>query len=355
MPVCTRLNVIRLPIPAAPGAGEGGIIASPRECVLPLVAANEQVTSARMCRGLEDSGVQLAAISKCEMAHRHEHRILLPPTAYSSIHLRIAPQVGMQQSVNSDSRHRGTHVPLRAPHGGHVCCDLALKDRRAMPLPPGTARHSQGGVREAQRRSGTGKPAYLVLDDTPKKEEIYTVPGFNAILSDEISLNRCKTKKYVVKWSSVSVIVPFHNEHWSTLLRTVVSIINHSQSSLLVKVILVYDASTKEHSKKLLDEYVSKNLPKEKVIHLTERSELIHVCLAGYKQTAGEVLIFLDSHTEANANCPCLTYRGATTSFTKTGCLKQQRQGILQRRGQARSPYSLRRRQQETRRCPSYI
>lgn len=55
-------------------------------------------------------------------------------------------------------------------------------------------------------------------------------------------------------------------------------------------------------TKKPLDDYVAANLTKVKVIHLPERSGLIRARLAGAKIATANVLIFLDSHTEANVN-----------------------------------------------------
>ena len=43
-------------------------------------------------------------------------------------------------------------------------------------------------------------------------------------------------------------------------------------------------------------------LPKVSVIHLPERSGLIRARLAGARKATADVLIFLDSHTEANVN-----------------------------------------------------
>lgn len=156
-----------------------------------------------------------------------------------------------------------------------------------------------------------GKRAFLPADDNDKKEELYKVNGFNALLSDRIALNRslpdirhkgCKDKKYRAQLPTISVIVPFHNEHWSTLLRTAVSVINRSPSHLLKEIILVDDFSSKEHCKKPLDDYVAKYLPKVQVIHLPERSGLIRARLAGATKATAQVLIFLDSHTEASVN-----------------------------------------------------
>lgn len=59
------------------------------------------------------------------------------------------------------------------------------------------------------------------------------------------ALLRCRDLQYLSALPTVSVVVPFHNEHLSTLLRTVVSVVNRSPSHLLLEVILVDDASTK--------------------------------------------------------------------------------------------------------------
>jgi polypeptide N-acetylgalactosaminyltransferase len=54
-----------------------------------------------------------------------------------------------------------------------------------------------------------------------------------------------KQKKYLKDLPSVSVIVPFHNEHWTTLLRTAHSVVNRSPAHLLKEIILVDDFSSK--------------------------------------------------------------------------------------------------------------
>lgn len=99
-----------------------------------------------------------------------------------------------------------------------------------------------------------GKPASLPPEDGALEKQLYSVNGFNGALSDRIPLNRslpdirhpgCKKKHYLESLPTVSVVVPFHNEHWSTLLRTAFSVLYRSPEHLIKEIFLVDDASTK--------------------------------------------------------------------------------------------------------------
>ncbi|XP_054721610.1 putative polypeptide N-acetylgalactosaminyltransferase 10 [Uloborus diversus] len=147
------------------------------------------------------------------------------------------------------------------------------------------------------------------LDRT--KDELYKSNGFNALVSDFIALNRtlpdirhpsCKSKEYLSKLPKVSIVIPFHNEHWTALLRTVTSIVNRSPDELIKEIILVDDFSNKAQLKTPLDQYVAQHFSKVKIIRASKREGLIRARLLGAKAAKSEVLLFLDSHTEANVN-----------------------------------------------------
>lgn len=80
------------------------------------------------------------------------------------------------------------------------------------------------------------------------------------------------------------------------------SVLNRSPAELIAEIILVDDCSTKDFLKGPLDRFVKKHLPKVRLLHLPERSGLITARLAGAKVATADVLIFLDSHVEANVN-----------------------------------------------------
>ncbi|XP_046336766.2 putative polypeptide N-acetylgalactosaminyltransferase 9 isoform X2 [Haliotis rufescens] len=145
---------------------------------------------------------------------------------------------------------------------------------------------------------------------SPEEKELYdkgwSDNTFNQFVSDRIPLSRdlpdlrhplCRSQTYSWSLPRMSVIICFHNEAWSTLLRTVHSVLKTTHPRLLEEIILVDDASTMVHLKKDLDTHVAK-LPKVKVIRSPKREGLVRARLMGTEVAKAEVLTFLDSHCE---------------------------------------------------------
>eukprot|EP00092_Neocalanus_flemingeri_P005465 GFUD01005893.1.p1 GENE.GFUD01005893.1~~GFUD01005893.1.p1 ORF type:complete len:612 (+),score=116.80 GFUD01005893.1:189-2024(+) len=157
-----------------------------------------------------------------------------------------------------------------------------------------------------------GKPVKIDNPDKETKKKIdkgWQDNAYNQYVSDMISLHRslpdqrdqwCRVPDRnlpVSQLPATSVIVCFHNEGWTALLRTVHSIIDRSPPSLLEQIVLVDDASTQDHLKKELDIYVSK-YPKIKIVRSPERVGLIRARLLGATHASAPVLTYLDSHCE---------------------------------------------------------
>ncbi|XP_063591466.1 putative polypeptide N-acetylgalactosaminyltransferase 10 [Penaeus indicus] len=215
-------------------------------------------------------------------------------------------EVSVQEDEGSESDSGKNSIPRARKQG-------VQHDK--LPEPPGYKDWNNYELLEREKTQvgpgEQGQAFILPAGHQSQKDQLYKVNGFNALVSDYIALNRtlndlrhpkCQKKVYLNSLPTASVVVPFHNEHWTTLLRTAISAINRSPESLLAEVILVDDASTKEFLKDKLDDYVRAHLPKVKVLHLTKRSGLIRARLAGAKAAKGDVLIFLDSHTECTTN-----------------------------------------------------
>lgn len=135
--------------------------------------------------------------------------------------------------------------------------------------------------------------------------------GMNIACSNEISLDRavkdtrleeCKHWNYSIDLPSTSVIVVFHNEGWSVLLRTVHSVLNRTPKHILHEILLVDDFSDKEDLKDKLTNYLERFNGKVRLIRNTEREGLIRTRSRGAKEATGEVIVFLDAHCEVNTN-----------------------------------------------------
>lgn len=168
-----------------------------------------------------------------------------------------------------------------------------------------------------KRRSGHGEQGSPTFTDTdePSELEIKLLEenGHNAMVSDMISLHRaipdfrtekCKANKYKKDLPTVSVIIPFYDEHPQTLARTVHSIINRSPPQLLKEIILINDASTKKELYGALHEHFVVQLwgAKIRMYSMDQRSGLIWSRLAGARYATGDVLLFLDCHVEVGYN-----------------------------------------------------
>ncbi|EMP37211.1 Polypeptide N-acetylgalactosaminyltransferase 12, partial [Chelonia mydas] len=113
-------------------------------------------------------------------------------------------------------------------------------------------------------------------------------------------LHWCKEKKYDYhNLPKTSVVIAFYNEAWSTLLRTVHSVLETSPDILLEEVILVDDYSDKDHLKKPLENYVA-GLRKVRLIRANKREGLVRARLLGASLAKGDVLTFLDCHCECH-------------------------------------------------------
>lgn len=95
-------------------------------------------------------------------------------------------------------------------------------------------------------------PSIVSNEVTAKIQEGYDRHGFNAFISNMISLNRklndtradvCKNRRYNSDLPKCSIIIPFHNEEWTLLLRTVHALVNRAPDHLIEEIILVDDAS----------------------------------------------------------------------------------------------------------------
>ena len=140
------------------------------------------------------------------------------------------------------------------------------------------------------------------------KEKMIKKYAINHFIGDKISLHRttgdhrqkeCKKVKYDEKLPTTSVIVTFYNEHWTTLLRTIYSILHESSKSTLKEIILVDDMSDQDHLQVRLERTL-KDLPRVRLIRTTTRQGLVRARMLGAQYASGDVLTFLDCHIECN-------------------------------------------------------
>ncbi|KAG7518753.1 N-acetylgalactosaminyltransferase 7 isoform X2 [Solea senegalensis] len=136
--------------------------------------------------------------------------------------------------------------------------------------------------------------------------------GFNMVASDMISLDRsisdirheeCKYWNYDDRLLTSSVVIVFHNEGWSTLMRTVHSVIKRTPRRYLAEIVMIDDFSNKVHLKERLEEYIKQWNGLVKLYRNEKREGLIQArSIGAHKANKGQVLIYLDAHCEVGVN-----------------------------------------------------
>lgn len=188
---------------------------------------------------------------------------------------------------------QGTKSPLQRKGSYKVILPGVSKE----PIAPAPRTHNE-----------TGNQMRLQLKDADTDLDLSAVQkfGFNEVASERISLRRtlpdarhpeCLGEQYSESLPSASVIICFHDEAWSTLLRTVHSVLDTAPKQYLQEVLLVDDLSTHGHLKSVLSEYVS-HLDRVRLMHSTKRLGVGGCRSLGATEAAGEVLVFMDSHCE---------------------------------------------------------
>jgi len=151
------------------------------------------------------------------------------------------------------------------------------------------------------------------LVDKVMEKQLFEQYKINVMVSDMVPLNRivpdarhklCLSMNYDQELSKASIVVPFHNEWPSLLLRTIYSIINRTPWKYLLEIIMVDDGSNLPNLGDSLDAYISTHFPQGlvKLLRLKKRSGLIKARNEGWKLSKGDVVVFLDSHMEVNHN-----------------------------------------------------
>ncbi|XP_051888083.1 polypeptide N-acetylgalactosaminyltransferase 9 [Pristis pectinata] len=166
------------------------------------------------------------------------------------------------------------------------------------------------GLMEGPGGLGQGGVAATLRDDSQELDAKYEDYGYNAQLSDRISLDRtipdyrprkCRQMTYLPKLPQIAVVFIFVNEALSVILRSVHSVVNHTPSHLLKEIILVDDNSDSVELKFSLDQYVNKRYPGlVKIVRNNKREGLIRARIQGWKVATAPVVGFFDAHVEFN-------------------------------------------------------
>ena len=116
-------------------------------------------------------------------------------------------------------------------------------------------------------------------------------------------IDECKSRDGtydISQMPDMSVIICFVDEAWSTLLRTIWTVVLRTPPEVLREIVLVDDASAVDWLDPLESHIAAKFHGLVRLVRAPTRQGLIRARLLGARSAVGSVLLFLDSHCEVN-------------------------------------------------------
>ncbi|KAI5616685.1 polypeptide N-acetylgalactosaminyltransferase 16 [Silurus asotus] len=204
---------------------------------------------------------------------------------------------------SSASQARAVGARSRGPKpaaSGRV--DIRREDR-TLPL---IVTHPPRAEQQAQLLGSFDEKDYLGSKQLKAGEDPYKEHAFNLQESDRLGSERairdtrhyrCASVTFDHDLPSTSIIITFHNEARSTLLRTIKSVLMRSPPHLVQEIILVDDFSSDPEDCQLLSQ-----IPKVRCLRNERREGLIRSRVKGAGAASASILTFLDSHCEVNTD-----------------------------------------------------
>ncbi|KAG1650392.1 N-acetylgalactosaminyltransferase 7 [Nymphon striatum] len=189
---------------------------------------------------------------------------------------------------------------------------ILLQKRQGAVFKSGQLGNYEEKTSSAKKGPGEGgKPHYVAEDKQNDAQMLMMQYGINMAVSNDIALSRsipdfrleeCKHWFYPENLPRASVVIVFHNEGFSTLMRTVQSVLDRSPPQFLEEVLLIDDFSDKENLGGTLVDFIRRYEGKVRLARNGQREGLIRSKSIGAEKAIGEVVIFLDAHCEVNPN-----------------------------------------------------
>ncbi|XP_058606343.1 polypeptide N-acetylgalactosaminyltransferase 16 isoform X2 [Onychostoma macrolepis] len=176
-------------------------------------------------------------------------------------------------------------------------------EERTLPL---IVTHAPKLEQQGQLLGQFDEKAFLSSKQLKAGEDPYREHAFNLQESDRLGSERvirdtrhyrCASMTFDPDLPPTSIIITFHNEARSTLLRTIKSVLMRSPPHLIQEIILVDDFSSDPEDCRLLSQ-----IPKVRCLRNERREGLIRSRVRGASAASASILTFLDSHCEVNAD-----------------------------------------------------